>query len=218
MLPSPAAERRKSANLAPGPSANELRSPARSGNRARVNLQPAQSPAHRQRGPPNQHFETPQGFRPRCRRAGTAASIAERADCRSCRRAAFSCRRATTTSARRRSSACGRQYFLRAAGVGTHQGCLSLPTSVGRSNQAIRPPALIRGCPCGARVRAPNLRYERQEVSALAPVRPAHREHQRAQVGEYCDRAASCRATPLKRYRFRQPPAIAREVRQARVG
>jgi hypothetical protein len=111
MLPSPAAERRKSANLAPGPSANELRSPARSGNRARVNLQPAQSPAHRQRGPPNQHFETPQGFRPRCRRAGTAASIAERADCRSCRRATFSCRRGTTTSARRRSSACGRTVF-----------------------------------------------------------------------------------------------------------
>jgi hypothetical protein len=36
MLPSPATERRKSKNLAPGPSANALRSPARSGIRARA--------------------------------------------------------------------------------------------------------------------------------------------------------------------------------------
>jgi hypothetical protein len=57
MLPSPATKRSKSKNLAPRPSATELRSPARAAIRARVN---PLDQRNRRRGAPNRHFETPQ--------------------------------------------------------------------------------------------------------------------------------------------------------------
>ena len=57
MLPSPATKRSKSESVA-RPSAAELRSPQRSGTRARANLQTS---ANRRRGAPNRDFETPRG-------------------------------------------------------------------------------------------------------------------------------------------------------------